>query len=198
MSFKETLDLSKYLSPIFLETGTCLGGGVKKALESGFPKVVTIELQEYLYNQCINGDPTGNGEDLVDEIKAGNVDIRLGDTRNILWDIIEPIEERITFWLDSHIDGGNYRPGITPNVPHCPLYDELMIIKKHRRNDHIIMIDDLRIIGNDNRSGYGWGSHTNINMIKKLILDINPKYQFIYEDGVEPNDILVAYIPSEN
>lgn len=194
MSFKNEINLKKYLSKYFFETGTYLGGGTKTALKNGFEKVITIELQERLYNQCINGDPNGNGNDLVNEIKSGQVEIYLGDTRDIMWNIIEKIDDRITFWLDSHIDGGNYIPNVTPNLPPCPLYDELMIIKKHKRNDHIILIDDLRIIGNKERSGYGWGSSTNLEIIKSLILDINPNYIFRYEDGVEPNDILVAFI----
>ena len=195
MSFSSELNLAKYSSPVFFETGTFLGGGTKLALRCGFEKVITIELQEYLYNQCINGDMSGNGEDLVKEISEGKVEIHLGDSRSLMWKLIEPIQDRITFWLDSHIDGGNNRPGITPNVPPCPLYEEIETISKHHRKDHTIMIDDLRIIGSDNSSGYGWGYGVNIDDIKKRILEINSDYKFVYEDGVQPDDILVAYIP---
>lgn len=194
MSFSKELDLAKYSSPVFFETGTFLGGGTKLALRCGFKKVVTIELQEYLYNQCINGDTSGNGEDLVQEIADGKVEIHLGDSRDLMWKLIEPIQEKITFWLDSHIDGGNNRPGITPNVEACPLYEEIETIAKHPRKDHTIMIDDLRIIGSDHSSGYGWGYGVNIDDIKKRILQINPEYKFTYEDGVQHDDILVAYI----
>jgi hypothetical protein len=194
MSFSKELDLAKYSSPVFFETGTFLGGGTKLALKCGFQKVITIELQEYLYNQCINGDTSGNGEDLVKEISEGKVEIHLGDSRELMWKLIEPIQEKITFWLDSHIDGGNNRPGITPNVGACPLYEEIETIAKHPRKDHTIMIDDLRIIGSDHSSGYGWGYGVNIDDIKKRILQINPEYKFTYEDGVQHDDILVAYI----
>lgn len=188
MSLKSNDQLLKYISPVFFETGTFLGGGVKAALESGFQKVITVELQEYLYSQCVTT--------LDEEIKQGRVEIHLGNSKELLPTLIKDVDERITFWLDAHIDGGNYVPGVTPNINPCPLYDELMSIKEHRRNDHIIMIDDLRIIGNSERNGYGWGSNTNLETIKSLILDINPDYEFTFEDGVEPNDILVAKIPN--
>jgi hypothetical protein len=198
MGFKNDIKLQQYISPIFFETGTFLGGGVRTALRNGFSKVITIELQQYLYDQCVNGDPTDRGEDLVKEIAEGKVDIHLGDTRTIMWDLIKDIDDRITFWLDAHVDGGNYRQGQTPNVKPCPLYDEIQIIKNHKRKDHIILIDDLRIMGNDYSSGYGWGYDTNINSIKKMISEINPDYKFRYEDGEIPNDILVAYIEENN
>lgn len=194
MGFKNDSDIRQYVSPIFFETGTFLGGGAKVALKNGFNKVITCELQEYLYNQCVNGDTSGNGEDLVDEIREGKVSIYLGDTREIMWDLIKDIDDRITFWLDAHVDGGNYIEGLTPAVNPCPLYDEIQIIKKHKRKDHIILIDDLRIIGNNSSSGYGWGYGINIDDIKNMILDINPSYKFRYEDGHIENDILVAYI----
>lgn len=194
MSFKEENQLSKYLSPIFFETGTFLGGGTKVAIKSGFKKIITVELQKYLYDQCVNGDPTGNNEDLVNEIKNGLVEIHLGDSRDIMWKLIENIEDRITFWLDAHIDGGNFRSS-TPNVPPCSLYDELNIIKNHKRKDHIILIDDLRIMGDETKSGYGWGQNIDIESIKEIILQINPNYIFKYEPGYTDNDILVAMLP---
>ena len=195
MGFRNELSLQNYVSPVFFETGTFLGGGTKLALRCGFKKVITIELQEYLYNQCVMGDPSGNGEDLVSEISNGTVQIYLGDSRELMWNLIEPIEDRITFWLDSHIDGGNFKPGLTPDVPHCPILHELETISRHKRKDHIILIDDLRIMGNSHSSGYGWGYGIILEDIKNIILNINPLYLFKYEHGHEDNDILVAYIP---
>lgn len=195
MSFKNSDSLKKYLNPVFFETGTFLGGGTKAALESGFPKVITIEIQEHLYNQCINGDPTGNGEDLVKEIKDGKVSLHLGDSKNIMWNLISNVNDRMTFWLDAHIDGGNYVQGLTPNVQPCSIYEEIEIISKHPIKTHTILIDDLRIMAGSHSSGYGWGYGIDIDEIKKKILNINPKYVFSYEDGYQSKDILVAMVP---
>ena len=187
MSLNSKEQLLKYKSPIFFETGTFLGGGTRAALETGFDKVITIELQEYLYIQCL--------QSLDEEIKSGKVEIHLGNSKDLISELINNVDERITFWLDAHIDGGNYIQGVTPNINPCPLYDELIAIKNHKRNDHIILIDDLRIIGSSDRNGYGWGTFTHLDTIKSLILNINPNYEFSFEDGVEQNDILVAKIP---
>lgn len=140
MSFKHLDQLNDFVSDVFIETGTYHGNTARAAKDAGFKKVVTIELQDYLYE--------------ISKAKSAGYDIQFekGDSIEVLKKVLPTIEGSITFWLDAHIDGGNYVPGITPEIRPCPLYEELDLIKNLERNDHTILIDDMRILGK-----LGWG-----------------------------------------
>ena len=77
----------------------------------------------------------------------------------------------------------------------CPLFEELSAIGNLERKDHIILIDDLRVI----KEKFPWGelSYGNINFldqIKNKILSINENYKFSTLNGNIENDVLIAYI----
>jgi hypothetical protein len=175
MSFNNTEDqLSQFMSDVFFETGTFLGDSAKRAKLMGFKKVITVELQEYLHEKAKE-----NG--------LADIDYYLGDSPQVMREVLPGLDGKITFWLDAHIDGGNYIPGVTPEIRECPLYEELNCIKSLKRNDHTILIDDMRIIG-----VVGWGLGTVRDELIRMLKDINPDYKIYYIDGHEPNDILVA------
>jgi len=156
----------------FFETGTHVGDGVQKALNAGFKNVISIELSEMYYNLC--------------KYKFNNnkfVHLYLGDTEDIMWDLISKIYDPITFWLDGHNSGGNTAWG----KHESPLMQELEIIKKHNIKNHTIIIDDLRCW---EKPRYDFDKNDIISLVKI----INPCYEIVYEDGHIPNDILVAYI----
>lgn len=72
----------------------------------------------------------------------------------------------------------------------CPILYELEIIKSSKINSHTIMIDDLRIFKNQTM----WGKDIYIEDIEEKLKLINSSYKFLYEDGWEKNDILIAKI----
>lgn len=175
--------LRKYKKNILIETGTYMGMTTKYAVEElGYQKVYTIELQDYLYKISV-----GNLSHLIAENKVVAI---LGNSNEKLSEILLEIDEPVTILLDAHIDGGNYVPGVTPdNVNWCPLYEELEIIKNHPIKTHTILVDDVRIIGK-----IGWGSNVLLERIMNMIKEINPDYQFTFEEGETPEDVLVANI----
>ena len=177
MGFSNTKDqLTPFISDVFFETGTYLGFTSNEAKRIGYPRVVTIELQEHLYNQAIKNS-------------IGGIEYHLGDSPKIMGELLPGMEGKITFWLDAHIDSGNYIPEITPEIRECPLYEELYCIMNLKRNDHTILIDDICIIGN-----IGWGIGTIKEELIRMILIINKDYKIYYIEGKEPDDILVATI----
>jgi hypothetical protein len=99
---------------IFVETGTYYGDTAKWA-GTKFGTVFTIELSEYLYNLT------------KDELLSkGNIIPKLGNSKNVLPNILEDIDSNIIFWLDGH-----YSCGITAGADDpCPLREELKIILK--------------------------------------------------------------------
>ena len=163
----------KFPNNYFVETGCYIGGGIKQALEAGFEQIYSIELSPYYYNLCKTAF-----------IENSNIKLFLGDSGNILYEVIKDIDSPITFWLDGHFSGGSTALGSEA----CPILKELDQIKKHPIKTHTILIDDLRVFGTHSFN------FITIDQIKEKILEINPNYTFWYENGVIPNDVLVAQV----
>ncbi len=165
-----TIEIFKnYLTDTFIETGSYIGDGIAKALNVGFKIVHSMEINYEYYNKCH-----------VRFINNDNVNLYNGDSIKFLKDILDKIETKCTFWLDSHnFDETNMCSRIV---------EELMIIAMHKRHDHIILIDDNRLI----ETNFG----LNREQIKRLLKIINPKYKIDtvdgYDKGVLENDIIVA------
>ena len=167
--------LEKYKNPYFIETGTQYGYAIDIALQLGFEKIISIELDPIL--QQVNSNKFDT------YISDGTVVLVTGDSLTELLNIIPNLDKPSTFWLDAHVDKG------VMGIKRCPLYEELDAIKSSNIKNHTIMIDDLRIIGQG-----GWGTGVSLNSIIDKILTINPDYTIVYENGYVPKDILVAYV----
>jgi hypothetical protein len=160
----------KYPNPVFIESGTYYGDGAQAALDAGFKTVCSIELSQELYLHCKQRFK-----------KIDNVIMFLGDSQTILNEILDEFNEPITFWLDGHWAG----EGTAKGKYESPLIQELEIIGKYHKDKSIILIDDLRCWKKDI---HGFDLET---IIRKC-LEINPKFQFSFENGYVPNDILVV------
>jgi len=181
MSIELLTTLKKYKRRILIETGTYEGRTTKGAVDIGFQKVYTIELQDRLYEEVT--------KKLDSYIKNGSVEIYKGDSREVLPKILQKIKEPSTILLDAHLDEGNYISGVSAEMEKCPLYDELEAIKNHPIKSHIILIDDVRIIGK-----IGWGKEVLLDILIKKIKEINENYNITYDTGAIESDILVAKI----
>ncbi len=168
--------LEKYKSPYFFETGTSNGDGVKIALECGFEKIFSIEIDESLYHKVKNI--------YHKEISEGKVNLFLGDTFLIMPFILENfIDKQCTFWLDAHVDFG------PSGIKRCPLLDELDYLKKYTNLNHKILIDDRRCFG-----GNWWGEGISEKLVVEKIMGLNSDYKITCEDGFIPNDIITAIL----
>ncbi len=178
----------KYNCSIYFETGLWDPRdniSSKQALEANFNKIFCIEIRKdwvELGNNIFRND-----------IITGRYNLFLDDSTNMTKYINYELfnNNRAIFFLDAHVDNEN----IHNFKKRCPLFDELEAIKSIGRNDHIIMIDDLRIL--ENSFPWGENSYGNINFIEKIkehILSINENYKFSTLNGHIDNDVLVAYV----
>ncbi len=167
----------EFSNQTFVETGSYLGEGIKKALDAGFNNIRSIE---YMHHHVLYTKKRF--------INTPNVKIIHGDSRFDLWEIINDIDHPITFWLDAHIypprkDGGQ----------NCPLLEELEQIKWHPIRTHTILIDDMHCCGTAS-----FDYLTQDDLIAQ-ILEINPAYQIRYIEGGDqgeyPNNIMIAEAP---
>lgn len=163
---------------IFVETGTYLGDGVKKALHAGFKEVYSIELDTHLYKEC-----------LKKFVGFPHVHLFYGDSSFALRDIIANINEPVTFWLDGH-----QCPPYKDGRKNCPLIEELEIIKEHPIKTHTIVIDDMHCCNTELFDGL-----SQQDLIDK-VLEINQNYAITFQpggdDGEYPHNVLVAEIKS--
>ena len=167
--------IDKYVSnkSVFVETGSWLGHGIEIALNCGFEEIISIELAEKYFNIC--NEKFKNNK---------NVKIILGDSCEVLFNLIEEIDKPITFWLDGHYSGADTGFGKFE----YPLIQELEQIKKHKDNTHIILIDDMRLFRNKKETLF------DVNNIIEKIITINENYKIFYGNGHTKNDILIAKI----
>src|SRR6516165_6082145 len=122
MSMTLPLTLAKqYLSKVFVETGTNLGGAVALALEAGYETVYSVELNSQFYESAR-------------QRFADNPAVHLfhGSSVLLLPEILSKLDGKATLWLDAHEN---------PPGP-SPLTEELDQIKKCNVDYHTIMIDD--------------------------------------------------------
>lgn len=164
-----TAVLGKYLNFVFVETGTYLGGGVQIALNIGFNEIHSIEKHVPFYEDA-----------KLRFADQGYVHLYQGDTLDVLWGIIEKINEPITFWLDGH-----EHPNGGCGKVRVPVMEELAIIKNHPIKSHKFLIDDIKLCEttHGNWIGDSW-KDVRLDKIIGTLLDINPKYSFFYEDHV--------------
>lgn len=149
----------------FIETGTYEGDTVLMAVQEGFEKVFSIELNE---NRYIAAVKRFENEPKVKIVK--------GDSSIELPAIIKDLNSLIFFWLDAHLDG----------PVNAPLFEELNAILQHPIKNHTILIDDVRRFGE-------YLLNASKESLSKKLLEINSRYVIRYEnDGLTVDDVMAA------
>lgn len=161
---------------IFIETGSMEGWTMNVAADYGFKTMYGIELAKKYYDYSIELQKDKN-----------NVYFILGESPDVLPDLVKDLTSPSTFWLDAHASGENIPGG---KYGRCPLVQELEAIAQSPCKEHVLMIDDIRLCDTPE-----W-DHIKLTDIIEAIYKINPNYKIVYADGEEdgtfPNDILIA------
>ena len=152
-------DFSPYWNPVFIETGSFMGDGIKSAIKAGFEEIHSIELSKKYYNHC--------------KKKYPNVRLYRGDSALILPCLLKTIDDCCTFWLDAHYSGGD-----TAKENPLPLIAELEAILHYMRPHHIILIDDIDLI-REHRNEFKDFPYT-----LKDVEDILSLYNITYKDNI--------------
>jgi len=104
--------------------------------------------------------------------KHRNIQVLLGESTELLPHILAKIREPAVFWLDAHYSGGVTARGQTD----CPLDQELNIIAKHECHEHVILIDDVRLMG--------CGDYPSLERVSEMVRRINPGYRLEVRDDI--------------
>ena len=166
----------KYNLTTFFETGLFKGASIKKALEAGFKKCISIEISTKHYTTGL--------KTFQEEIERGSVMLFKDDSKNMK-QYLKYREGNTFFWLDAHADqNSNHERG----EELCPIFQELQSINEILTDDDVISIDDVRLL----KTNSAWGKNIKYeNLINKLKDMGRSKIEF--ENGIINGDVLVAY-----
>lgn len=155
---------------VFVETGTCQGSTLRKAVKAGYEKLYSIEVYPKYYDNAVTNFKNNT-----------NVTILFGDSGVVLEPLISTIGCPITFFLDAH---GRKHDSRNP----WPLLDELRTIERHPIKTHIILIDDVH-----KPIHYG----ENLSQLCSMLLSINKKYRLslLISRSSVAGVLLVAEVP---
>lgn len=162
--------LSKNVNNIFFETGTNTGKAIEVALKCGFKKIISVDIEKYYVDMAKNKFTS-------EKFDGIEFDFYLGDSKDVIGNVLPNIKEKITFWLDGH------------SMFSVPLVEELDLIYKHSIKDHTIIIDDVNMFGSPE-----WNYLKESDIIDR-IKSINQKYEISYHDSVYgKNCVLLASV----
>lgn len=161
---------------VFVETGTYRGDGIQLAIDAGYEKIISIDIDPSAFDFCMSRF------NMINEPKPW-LKLYQGDSANCLAGLINFIDEPITFWLDSH---WQMLEGTEPGANPFPLVKELIQIGQHPIKSHTIIIDDIMVLTHPATTN--WSK----KMIEQGIKNINPKYKIEYFANPVINNILVA------
>lgn len=147
----------------FIETGTYLGGTTVWA-SNVFPVVHTIEISEEIYKQTSRKYKN-----------VSNISFHLGDSKDVLPNIIPKIQGTTLFWLDGHWCGRN----TGGKFNECPIFDELKQAVK--TENPAILIDDLRYFLGPNPYDHG-ENYPTLHDIIKLLNSTLPNHFITFHD----------------
>lgn len=139
----------------FVETGTYQGSTVIP-LSKQFEHIYTIELMEKWHRYAMAR---------AAKEKASNIRFYLGDSKDVLPRIVKEAKGPTIFFLDGHCCGEHTD---TAKTDEKPLLFELEAINKGRRENDIIIIDDLRMF-HGHKTRYPKGSYWSRMTIENVI-----------------------------
>lgn len=162
-----------HLNPVFIETGSFHGDGIALAIAAGFKEIYSIELAPRYFDFCHQRFQ-----------EYPQVHMMLGDSSTTLKEVLKNVNQRTTFWLDSHFCCCGTSMGNT----HTPILQELALIAKHPIKNHTILIDDVRLFGTIEFD------FIELEEVIDILKKINPNYNISFINGHVANDILVAEV----
>ncbi len=151
----------------FIETGTLYGDMIRYATSLGiFKRIYSVELSDFYFQRAKRRFRND-----------ANVEIRHGDSGQVVPKLLTELDQPILFWLDGHYSGSNTA---TLEDTETPVSNELAAVFAHASRlgiDHVILIDDARCF--DGTKGY-----PRVSTLKEEIELHYPKYSVEVKDDI--------------
>lgn len=139
--------ITNYKVKNFIETGTLHGEGVEWARRFSFDKIISIEIEEDLAQNC------------RDKFSSDNrVHIITGDSSEKIQEAVDMLDGPCIYWLDAHFPGGDRHDSKRKAYmstelieQRVPLMREIEIISASKYfEESVLLIDDARLFEKDN------------------------------------------------
>lgn len=165
------LELSQFKphADCFVECGMAGGDGIQAALDSGFSKIVSIDINPACVREC---------KDRFKDYLEHTVKLVEGDCGTLLQSVLDNCNESCVIYLDAN--------GWAPQTT-SPYNESIAAIKRHGKRDHIIIVDDINS-NNDAFANVMAGvrqslkSGTELNIVRQL-QSVNPDYNIYLSDS---------------
>jgi hypothetical protein len=139
---------------VFVETGTFLGD-MLGAMAPHFDRVYSVELSESLHRAAV--------ERFAHE---PHVQLRQGDSGQVLRAILDELPHPALFWLDAHFSGGVTARGSLDS----PILAELDCVLRHPVQGHVLLVDDARLFD-------GQASYPTVDALRDFVADRRRDYR---------------------
>jgi hypothetical protein len=141
--------IAKYNLKHYVETGTGMGECLQHALSFEFETLSSIEIYPKVY------------ESVKEKFTQTKAKVFLGNSYEVLPEILNEIEEPVLFFLDAHFPGADFHyetyTSTTDYDTRLPLERELKTINHSRDiSKDVFIIDDLRVYEDNNFSDGNW------------------------------------------
>lgn len=156
-----------HISDTLIETGSCAGEGIQRALDAGFKYVLSVEADPIFYNKCLH------------RFMTPAVYMFHGLSTDLLSKMLNKLEDDNPYviFLDAHPAGPNtfghnelMKDGDKSEYSQNSIITkELELILAHR-NDHCIIIDDMN------------GMSEECKQYIDTLYKANPSYKFYFYD----------------
>ena len=151
-------------------------------MEKYFSNLYTVEIKQKFYKNIKNN------------YKNDKRKFYLGDSGDVLSEILPTINDKSIIFLDGHWSAGNTGKG----KKDCPLYEELTSIKSNHKDEAIIIVDDVRLFGTgpnkkNKENGICNWEEINVEGILEIVKDRITKHYFL-PSQLNKEDRLVIHI----
>jgi hypothetical protein len=151
---------ARYSLETLVETGTYLGDMVW-GMRRAFRDIYTVELEPSLYRRAVQ---RFGGE--------SHVHLYLGDSAELISEIIARLTGPALFWLDGHFSGGI----TTSGQLETPIKAELSSIFADQRS-HVVLIDDASDFT-------GHGDYPSVDELRSLLQALEPNLCVTIADNI--------------
>jgi hypothetical protein len=168
---------------IFVETGSFHGDGIDLAMQAGYTRILSIDIDGANVAHCQERFELIPADDRP--AQNAHISVTCADSATGLLKMMKYVNEPAMIWLDAHSQLFDDEP---PSDNPFPLLKELQQLSKHPIRTHTILADDILVLTHPDVTG--WTRKD----IEEAVLKINPEYKISYLSNPVRENIMLCQL----